>query len=379
MRWALLLGLSGCTFSAPFGTQCVSDQNCGCASCCISYRCVMFGPGLEPEDDGGAGDAGSAWRVTTLVDADAGLAAPTALAIDAADNLYVADTNNGCVRKVDPSGSMTTVACGLNGPQGLTVSPAGDLYIADTSNHCIRVVRAGGSGATVFSGTCSANAMACRDFPTPAYGFPSGLALSGSTLLVTDLSHNGVRWVRTSDGIGGTLAGKGSSTMARADGTCTFGSTCGSASPVTFAGPFAIAAADQSTFFIADSRNCALRKLTTMPGCSVTTVGPRDCPTLRPEWNMSQLLYPNGVAVAPDWATSGIVYATDWGNHRVAAIDATGNLTNVAGSGLEGYQDGVGNGASFDEPGGLAVDSRGRLFVADTGNNRIRMIVREAQ
>ncbi len=373
----LLLALSACTLSAPFGTQCVSDQNCGCANCCISYRCVMLGPGVVEPEDGGSKDAGVTWRVTTFLDTDAGLSAPTGLAIDSADNLYISDTNNDCVRKVTPSGALSTLACGMNGPAGIAVSPSGDVFIADLNNNCIRVVRAGTTTLSVLAGTCATNSQACEDFPVPRFGHPSGLALSGSTLLVTDLSHNGVRWVRTSDGAGGTLAGKGSSTMLRADGACSFGNTCGSGSPVTFDGPFAIAAADDSTFFVADARNCALRKLTTMPGCSVATVGPRDCPSLVPERNMSQLLYPSGVAAARDWATSGVVYATDRGNHRVAALDSEGRLTNVAGSGMKGYADGLGGAASFNGPDGIAVDSHGRLFVADSANNRIRLLVRE--
>ncbi|MBL8951055.1 MAG: hypothetical protein JNK82_09780 [Myxococcaceae bacterium] len=367
--------LSACTLSSPFGTQCLSDQNCGCANCCISHRCAMLGPNVTNEDAGV--DAGTpSWRVTTYLDVDAGLAAPTGLAIDSADNLYISDTNNNCIRKVTAAGVLSTVVCGLNGPSGLAVAPNGDLYIADTGNHCVKVVRAGSSTAAVFSGTCSTNAMACADFPTPMFGFPSGLALGGTTLLVTDLTHNGVRWVSTADGLGGTLAGKGPGTVGHSDGSCSFGTTCGSQSPVTFNGPFAITAADDTTFFIADSRNCALRKLTASPGCSVLTVGPRDCPSLIPEQNMSQLLYPTGVAVARDWASSGVVYATDRGNHRVAAIDGEGRLTNVAGNGAKGYADGVGLDAAFDDPDGIVVDSRGRLFVADSANHRIRMVVR---
>jgi DNA-binding beta-propeller fold protein YncE len=82
------------------------------------------------------------------------------------------------------------------------------------------------------------------------------------------------------------------------------------------------------------------------------------------------LLHPAAVAVS----ASGVVYVADPGNNRIAAVDTNGNLTNIAGSGVKGYLDGPGAQAEFDTPAGIALDATGNLFVADTGNNLIRVL-----
>lgn len=79
---------------------------------------------------------------------------------------------------------------------------------------------------------------------------------------------------------------------------------------------------------------------------------------------------PTGVAVA----TSDDVYVTDAGNHNIRRLSPTGGVTVFAGTGVSGFQDGAKTNAKFNGPSGLAIDSIGNLYVADTNNNRIRKV-----
>lgn len=403
-RLLLALALLGsCTLVNPFGLECVSDQNCGCANCCIGYRCAMVGPLVgdagEAPSDGGAIDAGTpVWTVSTFAGGTRGsmdgkgtqaqLSSPAGLAIDATDTLYVADSDNNCVRVIAPDGTVTTVAparfpcggSGLRSPQGVAIDGAGTLYIADTGNNCVRrVTRAG--VVDVFAGTCDQQGRDCRNTPdpVPAFDGPYGLALTPQHLFVTEVTSNHVRWVRLSDRAVGSLAGQGFGSTVRVDGTCGFSSGClTGASAATFYGPAGIAELSAGVLFVTDAYNCALRKISTGV-CVVQTVGRSGCPTLLSEDTSSILRSAFGIGAGAGPLLGKAVVA-DTGNQRVVIVDAQGTLTPIAGvTRMKGSRDGLGSEALFDTPAGIAVDSQGRVFVSDSGNHRIRVLTQEAR
>lgn len=401
----LLLATTACTLSNPFGVECVSDQNCGCANCCIAYRCTSVGPlvgdaGMSSDGGADAGDAIDAgplvWKVSTLagstrgnmngLGAGAQFDSPSAIAIDSAGFLYVADSNNNCVRKIDSDGTVSTLAptllpCGGTGlvdPEGVAVDGAGNVYIASSGQNCVKVVTAAGA-VEVVAGSCSQQANECMNSPLPTrFSRPSGLAFADPFLFVTEIISNRVRWINLRDRSAGVLAGQGSGTTVIADGTCGFTSQClGSPSGAKFNGAGGIAAGAAGVLFVTDIYNCALRKVVTQPGCGVTTLGRTGCPMFVNEDTRGILKNPFGVAVGRG-ALAGSAVVADTGNHRIALVDELGRLTPIAGTGMRGFADGLGTEAQFQFPSGVAVDAQGRVFVADSANHRVRVLTLEA-
>jgi len=86
----------------------------------------------------------------------------------------------------------------------------------------------------------------------------------------------------------------------------------------------------------------------------------------------SNVRYRNPRGLACD--TAGIIYVADCDNHAIRKIDLAANVSTLAGNGTAGYADGTGSIARFNNPCGVACDSLDNVYVADTGNNRIRKI-----
>ncbi|MDX2015894.1 MAG: hypothetical protein SFW67_37215 [Myxococcaceae bacterium] len=390
VKWLLLLALSACTLSNPFGVECVSDVNCGCANCCIGYRCVAVG--TQALDAGSTVDAGRelVGQVTTLAGGSRGMTdgtgaqaqfdAPTALALDVNGLLYVLDSNNQCIRTVDGQGVVTTAfpnlfpcgGTGLDAPGGLAFGSDGTLYVSDTGRNCVRAVSATGT-ASVVGGSCSRNSSDCLSSP-PRFAQPAGLAFAPPFLFVTETGANRVRWIHLQNGTVGTLSGQGFGTAILADGVCSFSASCsGSVAGATFNGPAGIAVGAPGELFVTDAYNCALRRLTWEPGCTVQTVGRSRCPMFASEDTSGILRNPFAVTAGLG-PLAGSTVVADTGNHRIATVSPAGLLSVLAGSRQRGAVDGVGAEAQFSSPAGIVVDGAGRLFVADTGNNRIRVL-----
>lgn len=128
---------------------------------------------------------------------------PIGLAVDSVGNLYVADSKNNVIRKIDPANAVTTYAAGFNQPNGLTVGDNGDLWVADTLNHQIKTVAVGGA-ITVRAGTGTAGSA--DTFPiaaTAQLSFPRGVVWMGAAgLLITDSGNHTVRRLYTNTSVG---------------------------------------------------------------------------------------------------------------------------------------------------------------------------------
>ena len=317
-----------------------------------------------------SGDGGAA--------TSAQLNTPLGVAVDAAGNLYVSDTLNNLVRRVDAKGVITTFAgtgtpgfggdggapasAQLNNPQGLAVDSAGNLYIADTQNHRVRKVSGGtistvaGSGTSGFAGDGGAATSA-------QLNAPFGVALDAAgNLYIAEFSNNRVRKVATNGNIS-TLAGNGVSGYS-GDG--------GAATSAQLNGPQSVAVDGSGNVYVADTANNRVRKIGST-GVITTVAGNGLAGFAGDGGAATSAQVGNPTALAVD--TVGNVYIAD-GSARVRKLFISGVISTIAGGGNRGYSGDGGNAfsAQLNGPSGLAIGSAGALFVADALNNAVRML-----
>jgi len=318
---------------------------------------------------GGTGNTGSD---TSKSDSTASFNAPTALALDAAGNIYVADYGNNLIRKISTAGIVSTIAgngtqgslngkgtaSSFNGPTGLAVDASGNIFVADNNNNEIREISAAGLVTTV-AGSDSIGAV--DGIGSAAYFFgPTGIAIDASgNLLVTDAGNNLIRKV-TPAGAVSTIAGNGSP-----------GSTDGALLSASFNNPTGIALDASGNIYIADMLNSTIREINPGSGLVSTLAGGADTTaSINGTGTAASFYFPNSVAVD----ASGNVYVSENINNLIRKVTQGGVVTTFAGSGTAGQADSTGVKASFNGPSGLAIDATGNIYVADTYNNVIRKI-----
>ena len=304
---------------------------------------------------------------------------PNGVSLDAAGALYIADTNNYVIRKVAPNGTITSVAgngkLGYGGdggpagggqlafPYGVATGTAGNLYIADTWNSRIRKVDTGGTLSTY-----AGNGTAWWGDGGPATSAllysPWGVAVDGGgNVYIGDSLNNRVRKVST-DGVISTVAGTGAARYS-GDG--------GPATEASLNAPDGVAVDAEDNLLIADSDNSLVRKVT--PGGIISTAAGSgvwgDAGDLGPA-TAAQLMVPVGVTTD----TAGNFYvAESWGN-RIRKVTADGMIDTIAGNGSYGYSGdgGPATAAELQFPSGVAVDGTGNVYIADTYNYRVRKV-----
>jgi sugar lactone lactonase YvrE len=312
------------------------------------------------------------------------------VAVDTAGNLYIADSSNNRVRKVSTSGTITTVAgngssghwgdggtatnAGLASPWGVAVDAAGNLYIADSDNHRVRKVSMSGTITTVAgSGTTGYSGGGYSGDGGPATGAtlnnPYGVAVDTSgSLYIADTYNSRVRKVSTSGTIT-TIAGSTTQGLS------------GDGGPATDAGlafPYGVAVDSAGNVYIADTDNHRVRKvstsgtITTIAGSGTTGYSGGGYSGDGGPATSARLFNPYGVAVD----AAGNVYIADTDNSRVREVSTLGTITTIAGTGSFGLSGDGGRAtiATLYSPYGVAVDMAGNLYVADTYNNRIRKV-----
>lgn len=336
---------------------------------------TVAGNGLpDYKGDGGAAVAAS-------------LSNPRAITVDAAGNIYISDSTNNRVRKVDAAtGTITTVAgngirdysgdggpaikASLAFPMGLAVDKDGNLFIADARNHRIRRVDAktgiitsvAGQGIRGLGGDNGPALSALMSYPTAVTLDEDG------NLYIADSENGGVRRVARKTGVITSVVGEGTP-GAKTDpsGTPTIRGL--------FVAPVGLIYDGKGSLYVADAYlnrvkkvEVATHKVTIVAGKGVNQYCGDGGPAREACLNQ-----PAGVALD----AAGNVYIADAGNDRVRKVDVkSGIMTTIAGSGQRGFSgdNGPASKASLGFPTGVAIDPKGRVVIIEPNNNRARRL-----
>jgi serine/threonine-protein kinase len=292
----------------------------------------------------------------------------SALAVDSSGNIYVADSGNSRIRRVTPDGDVSTIAGSgagqLEGPRGVAVTRDGIVYVADTVNNRIRRITPDGT-VTTFAGSDSpglgGGGFADGQGTSAQFRSPVGIAVDASgNVYVADTGNNRIRKI-TPDARVSTVAGSGDAGSG--------GFQDGPAGSARFNAPRGIALDSAGNILVADTLNQRIRKIA--PSGDVTTVaGSGDQGTANGAASAARFSNPDGIAVDP----AGDVFVSDNSSFRIREIQPDNVVIDLAGSAREGFADGGAASSQFDFPAGVAVDGSGNVYVADSGNNRLRKI-----
>jgi len=348
---------NGLTCDIANGSGTIADANVVAVKVTCAYRTIvstLAGTG-SPGFANGTGTAASFYQ-------------PSGVAVDSSGNVFVTDMSNQAIRKITSAGVVSTFAgTGSPGfangtgtaasfyyPQGVAVDSGGNVFVADTSNYSIRKITPSGEVST-FAGTGSPGFVNGTG-TAASFGYPTGVAVDSSgNVFVVDYSNHAIRKI-THAGEVSTLAGTGSPGFANGTGTA-----------ASFNYPQGVAVDSSNNVLVADLGNHAIRKITSS-GMVSTLAGTGIQGFVNGTGTAASFYSPQGVAVD----SSGNVVVADKLNHAIRKITPSGVVTTLAGTGSSGFVNGTGTAVSFYYPQGVAVDSGGNVFVADLGNHAIR-------
>ncbi|MFO1497894.1 MAG: hypothetical protein U1G07_05785 [Verrucomicrobiota bacterium] len=309
---------------------------------------------------------------------------PSGLAVDSATNIYVADGENHTIRKITPVGTnwvVTTLAgkagrsgsadgmnsdARFNTPYGVAVDSAGNLYVADTVNSLIRKMTLDGTNwvVTTIAGSPGSVGGANGVNGDARFNNPAAVAVdSAGNLYVADALNNlirkmtqaGTNWVVTTLVLTGGL----------------YGSAEGTGINARFNGPSSVAVDSAKNVYVADQINHTIRKVTSAGEVTTLAGLAGDGGSADGTGNEARFLNPSGVAVD----STGAVYVADTWNCTIRKVTPAGVVTTLAGQpGVPGFEDGTNSQARFFNPQGVAVDKADNLYVADTVGYTIRKV-----
>ena len=309
---------------------------------------------------------------------------PSAIVFDNAGDLYLAETASHLVRKVDTTGHISTIAgtgtqgfsgdngsataATLDSPQGLALDSFGNLFLADTHNHRIRRIDAttgiittiAGIGTPGFSGDNGTATTAQLNLPT-AVAFDRN-----NNLYFADTGNHRIRKISPSTNIITTIAG---------NGTQAFSGDAGPANAAAIDSPAGLALDSTGNLYLADTHNHRIRRVDATTGI-ITTVAGTGTPGYSGDTaaaTAASFALPHGLTLD----ANGNLYLADTANHRIRRIDAaTGIITTIAGDGTQTFagDNTPATTASLDSPRSTALSPSTLVTLADTNNQRIRQL-----
>ncbi|WP_158941571.1 Ig-like domain repeat protein [Granulicella sp. S190] len=333
-----------------------------------------------------AGDESWIYRGDGLPATASPIFLPFGVAVDPAGNLFIADSSNNRIRRVDAASQLMSTFAGngnagnsgdgglatlasLSLPTSVALDGAGNLYFADSNNHAIRMVTAvtgiittvaGVLGSQGYSGDGGSAIHAHLDTPDsvaidPVNGY----------LYIADSGNNVIRRVNLATGIISAFAG---------NHTAAYTGDGGPAINASLNGPWSATVGPDGQIYIADQNNHCVRKVA-LNGTISTIAGSGASGFSGDGGPASGAVLDSPAATTID--TAGNIYIADSGNNRVRKVNAaTGEIDTVVGSDLESFSGdgGAANGAGMYGPYGMALDGSGNLYVSDVFHNRIRLV-----
>jgi uncharacterized protein (TIGR03437 family) len=310
----------------------------------------------------------------------AGLVTPFGLTVDSTGQVYFAENGDSRIRKIDTKGNISTIAgngtagfsgdgssgtnAEINFPTGVAVDSSGNVYIADSLSRRIRKLTSGGTISTVAGNGNYSYSGDSGQAASAQLNTPQAVAVDSSgNLYIADTANNVVRKVTTA-GVISTIAG---------NGTAGFGGDGAAATSAQLHSPQGIAVDSGGNIYVSDTQNARVRKIS---GGIINTVAGSGTAGFGGDGGAAtsaQLNIPAGLAL--DGA--GNLYIADFSNNRVRKVaSSSGTITTLAGNGFEGYSGdgGAAAGAQLTTPVGVATDSSGNVYIADTGNNAVRTV-----
>ncbi len=306
---------------------------------------------------------------------------PIGIAYNPDGALYVSDFGNDRIRLVSKKGVVSNFAGAVppappptpqlldgpgafalfDGPQGILVDDAKDLFVAEEGNHSLRKILLENVVTTEWGSTVPGDDDDA--FSLAGFKLPTGIVYDGKSLFyIADAGNHTIRTINKNGAVT-TLAGKAGD-PGNADGLGT---------AAQFDTPRAVALDADGNVYVADEGNHLIRKIA--PDGTVTTIaGSGTVGFADAKGTAAAFHTPRGIAVGPD----GNVFVADFGNHRIRMITPDGTVTTHAGDGKAGFSDGQLDKARFAKPSGISIDASGRLYIADFGNNAIRVIQKDS-
>jgi len=322
----------------------------------------------------GPDEGGSGWKDGSPAVARFGT--PGAVALDAAGNIFVADSLNNTIRKITPNGFVSTVAgsIGVSGtndgvgndarfksPSGIAVDASGNLFVADTGNNTIRKITPDGS-VTTYAGAPGVSGAANGAASVARFSSPFGVMVDkNNNVYVADTFNNTIRLI-TPAGAVSTLAGK----------TGVAGSLDKTGTAATFNHPVSLAMDSSGNIYVADTSNDLIRKIA--PGAVVTTLAGSAGVSGSDNGTNGTARFNTPYGITVD--SQDNIYVVDTLNSTLRKITLSGVVTTPAGvAGSTGTSDGVGDQARFSSPTGVAAGNGVDVIIADFSNASVRKAI----
>lgn len=279
---------------------------------------------------------------------------PVGVAANAAGDIFVLDGN--ALRKFVGK-SSEAYSTSLNSPAGIAIDTNGTLYIADTDNHVIRKLQ--GEAFSIIGGSVGNSGITDGIGADARFSSPSGITVDADgNVYIADTGNHRIRRMDTAGNVT-TYAGTGA--VEHADGP-----------NATFNAPQGIVVDKDGNLYVADTGNHIIRRIDTARN-TVTLVGK---PTYSGYNNASgqeaRFSFPKGIAINAE----GMIFIADTGNNTIRKFNPVDkSVTSFAGYGVAGKEDADGANASFNEPVGICFDAQMNMYVADKQGPSVRKIV----